>query len=400
MPGAPEEPCGLGRSQGEGQEPASLTIAVVSVGDPLNPETWSGTPAGLIEGLRAYGVEVLAADVRPPCSIIEYALRVLARLTRHGAAGRNWMMWRDTALYGDLTTFTARARCRRFNRADIVIQIGSQYRVPHSHVFTLEDMTLVQARGAGFGNWAQHSDRVVSARLRRHQRTYREVDGLLAATEWAAASMREDFGVPAEKINVIGLGGRCRETSRAAADAATRKNWEAPCFLFVGHDWERKNGPLLVRAFRRVRTELPEARLVLVGEHPRVEAPGIEDYGPLVLSDPAAQEFLSTLFARATCLVVPSRIEPAGLVYAEAGQVGVPSIGSDAGGAREMIGPGGIIVPADDEYALAEAMRTLADPATARRLGALAREHAATLTWEQVAARVLRIIAPENDISQ
>lgn len=382
----------VGPGASDGVTPAAgegLTIAIVAIGDPASPATWSGTPSGLAEGLRACGARVLTVDVRPPCAVVEYGLKVLTRILRPLLGGRTWRMWRDTALYGDLATLTALARRGGFASADVVIQVGAQYRVRHPRVFTLEDMTVDQARRGEFGAWALHCRRTVAARNRRHRRTYERVEGLLAATQWAAASMQEDYGVAADKVHVIGLGGSPRT---ARSQTAGDKDWSTPCFLFVGHDWERKNGELLVEAFQRVRAERPEARLLLVGQHPKVEGPGIEDFGPLVLEDPDAQSLLAGLFARATCLVVPSRIEPAGLVYAEAGHAGIPSIGSDSGGAREMIGPGGAIVAAGDVEDLTWAMLRLADPDTARRLGAQGVGHAATLTWDKVAERALAAI--------
>ena len=367
-----------------------LTVAVVAIGNPASSATWSGTPSGLVKGLRACGVKVLTVDVRPPCAVVEYGLRAVTRILRPLLGGRSWRMWRDTALYGDLATLTALARRGGFASADVVIQVGAQYRVRHPRVFTLEDMTVDQARRVEFGAWALHSCRTVSARNRRHRKTYQRVEGLLAATQWAATSMREDYGVAADKIHVVGLGG----SPRMARSQTTRdKDWSTPCFLFVGHDWERKNGGLVVEAFQRVRVERPEAQLLLVGQHSKVEGPGIEDFGPLVLEDPHAQSLLAGLFARATCLVVPSRIEPAGLVYAEAGHAGIPAIGSDSGGAREMIGPGGTIVAAGDVEDLTRAMLRLADPDTARRLGVQGAGHAATLTWDKVAERVLAAIS-------
>ena len=63
--------------------------------------------------------------------------------------------------------------------------------------------------------------------------------------------------------------------------------------------------------------------------------------------------------------------EPLGVAYMEAMSCGVPVIGTDAGGVRELIAPGetGLLVPPRDPGALAAAIASLAaDPGRCRRL--------------------------------
>jgi glycosyltransferase involved in cell wall biosynthesis len=44
-----------------------------------------------------------------------------------------------------------------------------------------------------------------------------------------------------------------------------RRDWSTPRFLFVGNDFERKNGVAVVSAFKRLRDQVSEARLDVVG---------------------------------------------------------------------------------------------------------------------------------------
>jgi glycosyltransferase involved in cell wall biosynthesis len=207
------------------------------------------------------------------------------------------------------------------------------------------------------------------------------------ASHWTAASLRDDYGLPAERVHVVGLGSN-HEPSEAPAPAAG-----SPRFLFVGREWERKNGPLLLRAFARLREELPDARLDLVGGHPPVSAPGVTGHGPLRLDRPDEAARVSELFSTATCFVLPSEVEPFGLVYVEAALAGVPSIATTVGGAGTIVVDGtGLLVPPRDEGALIHAMRKLADPAMARRMGAAARERAGRFAWALVGTRLLRAL--------
>ena len=124
-----------------------------------------------------------------------------------------------------------------------------------------------------------------------------------------------------------------------------------------------------------------------------MSVPGVTGHGPLRLDRPDEAARVSALFASATCFVMPSEVEPFGLAYIEAALAGVPSIATSVGGAGTIVADGtGLLVPPGDEAALLDAMRTLADPAVARRMGEAARERSRLFTWEKVGARLLRAL--------
>jgi glycosyltransferase involved in cell wall biosynthesis len=82
------------------------------------------------------------------------------------------------------------------------------------------------------------------------------------------------------------------------------------------------------------------------------------------------------LLREADVFVLASRFEPLGVVYMEAMALGLPTIGTDAGGVGEIITDeqDGLLVPPEDDERLAEAVaRLLDDPALRQRLGANAR---------------------------
>jgi glycosyltransferase involved in cell wall biosynthesis len=221
---------------------------------------------------------------------------------------------------------------------------------------------------------------------RRRAGIYDRARMCAVASHWAAASLRADYGVPAERVAVVGFGANHRAVP-------AERDWTSPRYLFVGIDWQRKGGPLLLRAFSRVHDAHPDATLDVVGGHPALGQPGVNGHGVLLQSQAHGHAQLAALFARATCLVMPSRVEPFGIAYVEAASAGVPSIGTSVGGPRDVIGAdGGVVVDPGDEEALVQAMERLADPQTARRMGEAARERSGLYTWTQVAERLLRAL--------
>jgi glycosyltransferase involved in cell wall biosynthesis len=158
----------------------------------------------------------------------------------------------------------------------------------------------------------------------------------------------------------------------------------------VGLDWRRKNGDAVLRAFVRLRQEVSNARLDVVGFHPPLDADGVTGHGAVPVSEPDGRAKIERLFEAATCFVLPSFVEPFGIVYVEAAAAGLPSIATTVGGTTDSVGPGGILVDPYDDEAVFQAMRDMCDPDTARTLGAVAHERSAAFTWPAFGQRVLR----------
>jgi glycosyltransferase involved in cell wall biosynthesis len=251
---------------------------------------------------------------------------------------------------------------------------------------TFEDMTIRQAVGLGIPEWRAQPERCVRARVRLQRASYVRALGCCVASDWAARSVVWDYGIPSQKVHVVGLG-------RNHDPRPVRRDWTTPRFLFVGQDWSRKGGPELLRAFAQLREQVPGATLEVVGGHPRLDADGVRGHGRLALNVPGARDRIQGLFETATCCVMPSRFEPFGIVHVEAGASGVPSIGTTVGGAADAIGSqaGRLVRPGDEEGLLA-AMLELSNPDSAMRMGAAALERSKRFTWRAVAERVLNAL--------
>lgn len=347
--------------------------------------SWSGIPAGLAEGFGHLGIETFFLTAEPHLRTTRLLQRWL-RLT--GRLDASWAQTPEMMTTRAALVFLRRYR-RGYRRATRAwIQMGSEFGHPLGPRFvTFDDMTVAQA--VAMPDYVPLRARVARAWIERQKAIYRRAHACCVASHWAADGLVA-YGVPRSKIRVTGFGCNLR------VDAADR-DWSTPRFLFVGLEWPRKNGDAVVAAFERVRREHPRASLTLVGDHPRVDLEGVEGLGPLRLGVETEKRRLEELFRRSTCLVVPSTYEPFGIVYAEAGWAGMPSIGTTVGGAPDAIGDGGIAVDPHDPAALLAAMRAMAAPARAASLGAAARAHAGLLSWEAVSGRVaaaLEIVDP------
>jgi glycosyltransferase involved in cell wall biosynthesis len=231
------------------------------------------------------------------------------------------------------------------------------------------------------------SGRAVASRVARQHNAYERAQACCATTRWAASSIISDYGIPEEKVHVVGIGRNVEPGHEVA-----RRDWSPPRFLFVGREWERKNGPRLLAAFARLRADAPDARLDVVGGHPPLRADGVVTHGVLALDNDADRRRLAELYAGATCFVMPSLHEPSAQAYVEASAWGLPSIVTANGGSTELVRDGGMVVDPLDDEGLLQTMRALCDPATAARLGGLAQRRSSLFTSGALAGRLLRAL--------
>jgi glycosyltransferase involved in cell wall biosynthesis len=284
---------------------------------------------------------------------------------------------------------------------DAVLAMGTEMYGLHRIIpvglrcYTFDDGTLAQMWRHPYSNLRTSAFRPASVCKWIHyqQESCRRADACFVTSSWAAASLIGDYGVHPSRVEIVGIG------HKKVFGTTSERDWSRPRYLFVGIDWQRKNGAAVVNAFRRVRDVIPDATLHLVGGAPVFNEPGIVNHGLLSKGDPVGQELLRRLYASATCFVLPSRFEPAGIAYLEAGSAGLPVICTSEGGASELLGSGSIAVDPADVGAITQAMLLLSDPAVAKKVGKKAAREAEGSSWQHVARGILaRIATSENEL--
>jgi len=358
--------------------------------DPLSPRNWSGTPSGITAGLRHAGVEVVPVGYRLP-GIVRTSIGALSRL-----GGRRGAVAHRSPVQHRTRTIALNRELRRAGPLDGLIAMATELYdlgavVPAGlAVATYDDCTLQQMwrnPDAEIRSW-DFPDREVQRWFRYQAASTRAARACCVSTRFAATSFIEDYGIPSERVHVVGMGHRPRTVPTDGA-----RDWSAPRFLFVGVEWPRKNGEAVLRAFRAVREQVPSATLDVVGQHPPIDDAGVTGHGFLPRDDAAGQALLNDLFARATAFVLPSRFDPSPIAYLEAASAGLPVIATTEGGAGELLGTAAITVHPDDDESLRAAMLRLCDPEEARLMGAEASRRAQLSSWNDVAERILATLS-------
>lgn len=157
--------------------------------------------------------------------------------------------------------------------------------------------------------------------------------------------------------------------------------------LAVGRLIPIKGFDVLLRAFARAREDVPELTLEVAGSGPlEAELKAAAPEGVTFVGHVAP---VTPLYERNPVVVIPSRGEGFGMVALEAAERGRAAVVSDVGGLPEIVADGetGVVVPPDDIDALSSAVvALLRDHERVRKLGAAARERAASQFSEAAAA--------------
>lgn len=266
---------------------------------------------------------------------------------------------------------------------DCIFQVSSMFapdpkgglKLPYA---VLVDYTMSLA--LKWDEWAPYESNVKSW-IALEQDLYQNAAVIFTPSENTIGSLVQDYSADQEKIVKTGYGIDLNSINDIPKDA-----YDGRTVLFVGFDFERKGGPVLLEAFHQVRGKIPDAKLVIIGPSKQmyhIEQEGVEFLGPV--ND---KNILRQYFQKASMFVMPSLCEPFGFVFLEAMAHQLPCIGSTVDAMPEVIedGVSGYLVDPLDANMLADKMcDVLCDQEKMRRMGQNAFVRAKDFyTWEQV----------------
>jgi glycosyltransferase involved in cell wall biosynthesis len=244
---------------------------------------------------------------------------------------------------------------------------GLMRRIP-----TLLSLDATPANLDQLGSAYNHGVSVAAVeRLKRaaHRRVMRNARHFTTWSRWAKDSLVADYGADPARVTVVHPGTDMR--TFAPRDAAVRPAERPLQVLFVGGDFVRKGGDLLLDVYRRNLRASCELHLVTSADIPAED--GVHVYRGLT---PHAPELLA-LYRDADVFVLPTRGDCLAVVMGEAMAASLPIITTTVGAHGEAVddGESGYLIDVDDGVALATHLQRLAgDRALTARLGRRSRE--------------------------
>jgi glycosyltransferase involved in cell wall biosynthesis len=226
-------------------------------------------------------------------------------------------------------------------------------------------------------------------------------DAIVAVSRYTASDISRLLDVDPRKVRVIPNG--VDPSFGPVVNQARLEAWrdshgvDRPYILYGGAFEPRKNLPLLVEAFSRLRGD-HDILLVLLGARgwlfeptfERIASLGLTDY-VRVLEDQPRDEW-ALAYSGAAVAVTPSLYEGFGLPVLEAMACGAPVVSSNASALPEVVGEAGLLFESGNVDALELALRkVLEDSSVAGRLRTAGLARASEFSWARAAASTLAI---------
>jgi glycosyltransferase involved in cell wall biosynthesis len=334
-----------------------IKIAYVTNYDPFQLTNWSGTGTYIARALEMQGLTLhyiaINADPRLP-TLLARGKNLLAK-----PFGRTYSVFRSPAVLRNYAR-QVEAALRR-TAADIVFSPGS---LPVAYLDCRQPIAFwtdapFAAMVGFYPEYSRLTHACISEGNQADQFALSRAALAMYSSDWAAQSAIQNYSVQPTKIKVVPFGanvewGFTLDQIKAfiAARSTDRCN-----ILFIGVDWSRKGGDLVVDVAHRVKAAGVPVQLDIVGCQPPRDLPAFAKvHGFISKANHGGQNALLTLLQQAHFLLLPSKAEAYGVVAVEAASLGVPCIASAVGGIPTIVrqGVSGYCLPqgaTPDQYA-------------------------------------------------
>ena len=240
-------------------------------------------------------------------------------------------------------------------KTDIILQISGMFaptlnyknlNVPY---VTLNDYTMTLAnKYIDFSTPHSHMKKW----LKLEKDVYENAKFIFATSDNTRKSFINDYGIESRKVITVRYGVTLKYTPKS------NKTYDTKTILFLGKNFKRKGGFVLLEAFKKVREEIKDAKLIIAGANKdflKINQPGVQMLGYV------ENRNINNLFEKASVFVMPSLCEAFGLVFLEAMSHKLPCIGTTIDAMPEIIEDGktGFLVPPEDIDLLSEKIITL-----------------------------------------
>jgi glycosyltransferase involved in cell wall biosynthesis len=359
-----------------------MRVGVVSPWRLDDPAAWSGIVRPMYEALAA------ATDV-VPIHLDDSRHHVLDRAATRllGAVGRGYLP--GHALATSRSQAPAAEEAVRSAGVDVVLSVAASTPLAFAHL----DVPVVEVSDATFGLITGYYPMFTGlhAASRRQgevlaRRTAHRAAGFLMASQWAAASLRERYGVDPARIRVAPFG----PSVTADRPPAGPRPGEDLRVLFVGTDWVRKGGDAAVAAVALARESGLGCELTVVGDGAEVPH-GVRRLGRV------PRERMPALYAGHDVLLETARANAGGVTLTDATASGLPVVATRTGGVPSIVDDGvtGILVdPTRVVPGAAESLRRLADGDVWRAFSdAAVRRGRDVLSWNRWAETATELCA-------
>jgi len=363
----------------------------IDFGNPFGVDTFSGSSRYIWREFQRQGVLVDAFAPYPSSRVIAFY-----KLLAFRPSIQKWRAtWRRSVPFRKYLTRRAGRiiRTKYSGQYNASLQIGAYYNLSDTvkgcrTLLADNNCAISQRTDVTF----QSSRVVFEKQFEFEKAVYQSMERVFCFSAYLAKSMIEDFECDPDRVVVIGAGINTDESLIAKLD----RTYASKTILFSGFNWSGKGGPVLLEAFTKIKRQVPDAKLIILG--PRLDSTpdGVECYGPLSKDDPDQLATIAAAYQRASVFALPTLADAFPNVIREAMAAGLPCVASNIGAVPEMVEDGvtGYLVPTRNSEELANRLLELIEnPDLARKMGLAGYErYQRQFTWERVCDKVTREI--------
>ncbi len=237
-----------------------------------------------------------------------------------------------------------------------------------------------------FSSFAHYSIKAIQRRKKNQNDYYQNAKGIFVMARWLKEYMIDKCCIPASKVHHVG--GAINVDPQKIDYSRKTKNK----ILFVGHDYERKGGPLVLKAFCELLKRMPSAELYIIGPPTN---PNIHNFPNIYYIHSVTYDQLVDYYNKCDILCQPSYFEAYGFSFIEALTFGLPCIGRNCYEMPYHIQEGqtGFLIDNDDICVLANKMYSLLHADHIHACVQANREYyIKQYAWEAVAKRIATVI--------
>jgi len=281
---------------------------------------------------------------------------------------------------------------------DAVLSIGEHGVAPIPTFFYQDHcvahaMKYMREHDVVLPSFESYSLDMLTSRRERERASFKLAAGVISMSKWNAAFLRESGLVQDERIHVVPPGIHVAVTPPSQERLNERSPTAERRVIFIGRDWHRKAGDVVLRAIRALVPSSPfPIRFIVAGPSEWPEVGAIPDWVDF-LGD-VAHDRLRAELARADVFAMPSRFEAYGIAPLEALAAGVPVLARNAFAMPEYVrhGDNGMLIETDDADACAAALlQILTNDEMRIRVAEQSADVVAYYSWDRAADDIVRI---------
>ena len=315
-----------------------MKIAYVTTYDAADVHNWSGTGYNIAKVFQDQKAEM---DFIGNLNVPHYKITRIKKMFYDKALGQQYQYQREPFV---AKSYADQIRARLSASANCVFSPGStpiarlKSKIPT--VF-YTDATFAGMLGF-YADYANLCAETIRNGHRLEQEALSSCSMAIYSSDWAARTAIENYDVDPKKIRVVPFGANieCDRSTDDIKKLIGQRPKDTCKLLFLGVDWIRKGGPLVLEIAERLNKAGLKTELHIAGLRslPVTDLPEyVKDHGFISKSTPEGRAKLESLIAESHFLLLPATAEAYGLVLCEANSFGVPDIASNVGGISTIV---------------------------------------------------------------